>query len=187
MVKAMKKTIGILVAAVVLLAMLPIAAIATPSRQLVERQRVAVSEQYPGALGYYKMQYAKQSREQRELNNQKFRFRGVWGFAGDNESDGYVTGVIIKGRRVARLYGVWEETNDSQRRGKIFGILKRGYFNGKVIVENGTTHRIVGIYKIDREHRLLKMRWMMPRCSGWAILKLGRYGTDETILRVGEI
>ena len=191
-VKAMRKVIGILTAAVVLLAMLPTAAVAMPSKQLpmeLEKTKsyptyLVAKQSYRRMSGSGEMQYVRQFREQRRIHqdasvNPKVRFRGIWGFAGDNESDGYVAGVITKGKHAARLRGVWNESNSSEKKGRVVGILKRGYFAGKVITGNGTAYRIAGIYKIDREHRLLKMRWIMPHCSGWTILKIGKINRTE--------
>ena len=37
------------------------------------------------------------------------------------------------------------------------GIMKKGYFNGKIIKEDGTKKNLTGLYKIDRENQLLKI------------------------------
>lgn len=183
----MKKIVGILVAAGVMLAMLPIAATAASSEWLPEE--AGYKEHYPAdevvrqkicgrTLNAVEMQDREQLRnrllaQQGAQNKPEVRFRGVWGFAGDNETDGYFAGVITKGRRVARMRGVWN-TSDNESHGRLVGIMKHGYFNGRVITGNGTVQHITGLYKIDREKRVLKMRWITPHRGGWAVARLGQ-------------
>lgn len=96
------------------------------------------------------------------------KIRGIWGFTGDNESDGYFAGQLIKKPRVVVFRGVYNLTgNDSY--GKVIGIMKRGYFNGRLVTPDGEKYRIVGLYKIDRENGILKLRWMTAHRTGWAI------------------
>ena len=141
------------------------------SRSLAAEQLYGKTPVYRGYMGEMRKPVRMQKNP---LEKPRVKFRGIWGFAGDNETDGYITGVITKGKHAARLYGIWNETNDSGKKGKIIGVLKRGYFNGRVVTENGTSYHIAGIYRVDREHHLLKIRWIMPRCSGWAVLKIKR-------------
>ncbi|HHH79718.1 MAG TPA: hypothetical protein ENL13_02320 [Thermoplasmatales archaeon] len=188
----MRKILGILASAVVLLVVLPAASVAATPRQFKELKNVS---EYPGFLAvgqtdeqapdYGNGQHIKQIRNQRGLqqsgsDHPRLRFRGVWGFAGDNESDGYIAGVITKGRGTAHLYGIWN-TIDNESGGKVFGVMRHGYFNGRVTSINGTTYPIAGLYKVDREKHTLKMRWITPRRGGWAAARLGQpHGVEDT-------
>ena len=188
----MRKILGILASAVVLLAVLPAASVAATPRQFKELKNVsecpgflAVEQAYEQAPDYGNGQHIKQIRNQRGLqqsgsDHPRLRFRGAWGFAGDNESDGYITGVITKGRGTAHLYGIWN-TIDNESGGKVFGVMRHGYFNGRVTSINGTTYPIAGLYKVDREKHTLKMRWITPRRGGWAAARLGQpHGVEDT-------
>ena len=42
------------------------------------------------------------------------KFRGIWGFAGDNESDGYFGGKLLKRQRVMILKGLYTTENESK-------------------------------------------------------------------------
>jgi hypothetical protein len=99
------------------------------------------------------------------------KVRGIWGFAGDNESDGYFGGQLIKNRRVVIFRGVYN-TTDNESYGKVVGIMKRGYFNGRLVTPDGEKCRITGLYKIDKENKTLKLRWMTPQKMGWAVAKI---------------
>jgi len=77
----------------------------------------------------------------------KVKFGGIWGYVGDNETQGYVGGF---------LKGIWN-TTDGSAKGRVVGILKHGFFNGKIVTEDGAC-RITGMYKIDRENQLLHLR-----------------------------
>ena len=106
-----------------------------------------------------------------EAPEKKFaKIRGIWGFAGDNESDGYFGGRLIKNRRVLVFRGVYNKTGNESY-GKIIGIMKRGYFNGRLVTPDGEKCKITGLYKIDRENKTLKMRWMTPHQMGWALAR----------------
>lgn len=96
----------------------------------------------------------------------KVKFRGIWGYAGDNETQGYVGGFLGRRERVGFLKGVWN-TTDGSAKGGVAGILKRGFFNGKIVTEDGA-RRITGLYKIDREKQVLHLRWMTAYKVGWA-------------------
>ena len=107
-----------------------------------------------------------------DVHNKNFtKIRGLWGLAGDNESDGYFAGQLIKKPRVVVFRGVYNKT-DNESYGKIIGIMKRGYFNGRIVTPEGEKCRITGLYKIDQENKTLKMRWMTPHQMGWAIAKI---------------
>ncbi|RLF53388.1 MAG: hypothetical protein DRN24_01040 [Thermoplasmata archaeon] len=97
--------------------------------------------------------------------------KGIWGYAGDNESDGYLIGKIIRNHRAGVFRGFYNTTNN-ETRGRIFGVMKHGYFNGRVVTPDGENCRIVGIYKINKEDRSFKLRWMTPHKTGWAIAKI---------------
>ena len=107
-----------------------------------------------------------QSRQQ-TTKCMKIRFKGIWGFSDDNETDGYVAGYIKKRGRVGILRGVWNYT-DNESKGRIKGIFRCGYFNGRVITPGGATLPITGLYRADKENQTVHLRWMTPRHSGWA-------------------
>ena len=97
----------------------------------------------------------------------RIKFRGIWGYEGSNETCGYLGGVLVKRERVVVLKGLWN-TTDNMTKGNIVGILKKGYFNGKIITQNQTKCRIVGLYRYDAENNLLHLRWMTAQQTGWA-------------------
>lgn len=96
----------------------------------------------------------------------KVKFGGIWGYVGDNETQGYVGGFLGRRGRVGFLKGIWNIT-DGSAKGRVVGILKHGFFNGKIVTEDGAC-RITGMYKIDRENQLLHLRWMTVNKVGWA-------------------
>jgi hypothetical protein len=95
------------------------------------------------------------------------KFRGIWGYEGFNETSGYLGGVLVKRERVVVLKGLWN-TTDNMTKGNIVGILKRGYFNGRIITQNQTKYHIVGLYRYDAEDSVLHLRWMTVHQTGWA-------------------
>ena len=97
----------------------------------------------------------------------RVKFRGIWGYEQLNKTCGYLGGVLVKRERVVVLKGLWN-TTDNMTKGKIVGILKRGYFNGRIITQNQTIYRIVGLYRYDSENNLLHLRWMTAQQTGWA-------------------
>ena len=99
------------------------------------------------------------------------KLRGIWGFTGDNESDGYFGGQLSRRGRFTVFKGLYNKT-DNESYGKVFGIMKRGYFNGRVVTPDGKSCKITGLYKINRENKTFKMRWMTPHSTGWAIAKI---------------
>ena len=99
------------------------------------------------------------------------KIRGVWGLSGDNESDGYFGARIVRRGRFAIFKGLYNKTGNESS-GKVFGIMKKGYFNGRVVNPDGESCKITGLYHVDKEEDLLKMRWMTPLSSGWAIGKI---------------
>jgi len=95
------------------------------------------------------------------------KFRGIWGYEGFNETSGYLSGVLVKRERVVVLKGLWN-TTDNMTKGNIVGILKKGYFNGRIITQNQTKYRIVGLYRYNAENNLLHLCWMTVQQTGWA-------------------
>ena len=93
------------------------------------------------------------------------KFRGIWGYEGFNETSGYLGGVLVKRERVVVLKGLWNIT-DNITKGNIVGILKRGYFNGRIITQNQTKCRIVGLYRYNAENNLLHLHWMAVQQTG---------------------
>lgn len=97
----------------------------------------------------------------------RVKIRGIWGYEGSNETCGYLGGVLVKREHVVVLKGLWK-TTDNTTKGKIVGILKKGYFDGKIITQNQTECRIVGLYRYDTENNLLHLHWMTVQQTGWA-------------------
>ena len=97
----------------------------------------------------------------------QLKFRGIWGNEGSNDTAGYLGGVLVKRERVVVLKGLWN-TTDNMTKENIVGILKRGFFNGRIITQNQTKCRIVGLYRYDVENHLLHLRWMTAQQTGWA-------------------
>jgi len=102
---------------------------------------------------------------------QKIKFQGVWGYDSDNQTQGCIRGFIGKRNHNGILKGLWNTTENSVH-GKITGILRKGFFNGRYTLENGTSFRITGLYRIDKENKTLKIRWITAKTTGWALLKL---------------
>jgi hypothetical protein len=99
------------------------------------------------------------------------KFRGRWGFSDDNETDGYLSGYLIRRGRVGILKAGWNFT-DNESKGRVFGLMKHGFINGRVITPKGAKIPLTGLYKINGEEETLKIRWMTPNKSGWAACKL---------------
>jgi len=106
-----------------------------------------------------------------ECPKKYIKVRGVWGLSGDNESDGYFGARIVRRGRFAVFKGLYNKSGNESY-GKVFGIMKKGYFNGRVVNPAGESCKIICLYHIDKENELLKMRWMTPLGSGWAVGKL---------------
>jgi hypothetical protein len=99
------------------------------------------------------------------------KIRGVWGLSDDNESDGYFGAKIERRGRFAVFKGLYNKT-DNESQGKVFGIMKKSYFNGRVVSPSGESCKIIGLYHVDKEEELLKMRWMTRHNTGWAVGKI---------------
>lgn len=110
------------------------------------------------------------------------RFKGVWGYIDDEEIQGYFAGVVGRRGRTGFLKGVWN-TTDGEIKGRVSGILKHGFFNGKVINEDGEQARITGFYRVNRENQTFHIKWMTPNKVGFAHAKYNpvRLDTTETI------
>jgi hypothetical protein len=100
----------------------------------------------------------------------KARFKGVWGYTDSEEIEGYVGGVIGRRGRVGFLKGVWN-TTDGETKWRVVGILKHGFFNGRVINEDGEKTPITGFYKVNRENNTFGIKWMTPHKSGFVRAK----------------
>jgi hypothetical protein len=113
-----------------------------------------------------------------DLIGRQFTVKGKWGIGVDREYDGYFGGLIsIKSTENDRLYGVFKgryNKTGEDSFGEFIGIMKKGYFNGKIISDEGET-KVTGLYKIDRENHLLKLQWMIPFHGGWAIGRISPF------------
>lgn len=98
------------------------------------------------------------------------KIRGIWGHSGDNESDGYFGGRITRRERVGVFKGVYNTTGSDNRTQFVF-LMKKGYLNGKIITDEGE-YSITGLYKVDKEKNLLKLRWMTAHAEGWAVARI---------------
>jgi len=191
----MKKIVGMLVVAGLILIMVPVIAMADPITEFDGDSAVCKEAGY---VKQYKNRYGSLNSadaglvgeariKNRNLVRQRLyngneptqdvapdkkyvKLRGMWGLAGDNESDGYFGGQITRRDRFAVFRGLYNKT-DNETHGKIFGIMKKGYFNGGIVTPTGEKCRITGLYKIDKENKTLKMRWITPHNAGWAVAK----------------
>ena len=190
----MKKIIGMLAVAGILLVMIPASVMADPTTEIDEDTAICKEA---GNVKEYKDKYGPINAVDTELIGEErirnrnliklklkdnelspacyqkkyVKLRGVWGLAGDNESNGYFGGRIIKHGRFAVFRGLYNKT-DNESTGKVFGIMKKGYFNGRVVNPDGESCKISGLYKIDRVNMTFKMRWMTLISSGWAVAKI---------------
>lgn len=162
----MKKIYGILAATLLLLTMVPIAVTAEPnvvSKEVMKQEKPAYEYQYK----LYDLGAGPSDDE----SSVKIKVRGLWGHAGDNESDGYFGGYLTRRGRFGVFKGLFNLTgNESKTR--IFGIMRHGYFNGKIINDDGSKYHVVGLYKVDKEDQLLKLRWMTRLGNGWGVGKI---------------
>ena len=164
----MKNMYGILVAAGILFAMIPVSAMAYSDTEFVpyammqentyveqlNEQQLYIADEPPG-----------------NGSQKKVGLRGIWGHAGDNESDGYFGARITRRNRVGVFNGLYNITgNESKTR--IVGIMRHGYFNGKIVTEDGGKCPVAGLYKINKENQLFKLCWMIPHGNGWAVARM---------------
>lgn len=178
----MKKIIGIFVVAGFLLAMMPMTALAEPEIKLDEDSAIDVKVGYKNR---YQQKYGLLNSEEIERKKSEIGYeskqniqtkrvvkvRGVWGLAGDNESDGFFGGQLKRHGRFIIFRGLYNKT-DNESMGKVFGIMKKGYFNGRIITPGEYKCKITGLYDINKEYRTLKMKWLTPHNSGWAKAKI---------------
>lgn len=106
-----------------------------------------------------------------QKNQMKVKIMGVWGYDGSNETQGYLSGVAVKRERGWVFKAQWNTTDNSST-GKVIGIFKKGFFNGKLTTSEGKVMRITGLYKVDREEKTYKLKWMTAENSGWSIGKI---------------
>jgi len=192
----MKRTIGMLVAVGVLLAILPVSTMAYPTadearvypfryvnaNSLIYTTKAVSTATDSNVLNAISPYLDDSDKLDNGVKCKKIRVRGVWGFLGDNISDGHFGGIIKRTKRcdVSVFRGVYycndNGSNTSlvynEKRGKFIVFMKHGYFNGKLITPKGYMRPITGLYKVDRENRLLKLRWLLPHNNGWAIAKM---------------
>jgi len=95
---------------------------------------------------------------------------GRWSHGKDEDSDGYFAARITQRGRVGLLKGVYNLTGEEEKT-RIVGIMKKGYFNGRIITDDGEV-KLIGFYRVDKEQHLLKMQWMTPGHAGWAVGRL---------------
>ena len=164
----MKKIYGILVAAGILLAMISVSAMAYSDTEFVP-YAMAQENTYVEQLDEQQLYAADEPPD--DGPQKKVGLRGIWGHAGDNESDGYFGARITRRNRVGVFNGLYNTTgNESKTR--IVGIMRHGYFNGKIITEDGGKCPVTGLYKINRENQVFKLRWMTPHGTGWAVARI---------------
>jgi len=107
---------------------------------------------------------------------------GKWGYKENKEAKGYF--LIKPVRKIGKgiiVKGFWNST-ESEEKGRIFGLIKRCFFNG-VIRTKERLIPVVGLLKINKEKRVLIMKWMTPRDYGWAIGKVRRL-SQELLVKV---
>ena len=101
------------------------------------------------------------------------KIRGVWGYSGDKDPDGYLVGKVTKRGKQVIFQGVFNQSG-KETRFHIVGLLKKGFLNGKITVGEKTI-KITGLYRINKEKHLLRLRWLTPHNSGWAVGKIFIY------------
>jgi len=164
----MKKMYEVLVVAGILLSMMPVSAMAYSDKEFVPH---TIAHENTYVEQYNEQQLYAADKPSYDGPHKKIVLRGIWGHAGDNESDGYFGARITRRNRVGIFNGLYNTTgNESKTR--IVGIMRHGYFNGKIITEGGGKFPITGLYKINRENQLFKLRWMTPRGTGWAVARI---------------
>lgn len=104
------------------------------------------------------------------------KIRGKWGAGKEKTPDGFWGGRIIlrtteEGKRFGVFNGLYNKTG-SEEKHQLVGIMKKGYFNGKIINDDGKEIKLTGLYTFDRENKLLKMQWMIPQYAGWAAARV---------------
>ena len=165
----MKKIYGIFAVVGILLAMIPVSAAAYPGNDFgqdnLEQEKEGFQQKIRQQLR------TPMGTSSADASKKYVKVRGVWGYSGDNESDGFFGGRITRKGRFAIFRGLYNVTSNESK-GKIVGIMKWGYLNGRLTTPNGSKYHITGLYKIDKENHLLKLRWMTPHKNGWAVARL---------------
>ena len=100
-----------------------------------------------------------------------FKLRGKWGYQGDNLSDGFFGGYIKRRPKCGLFRGLVNST-ENEEKFRLVGIMRHGYFNGRVIIDNETFYPVTGLYKVNRDEGIIKLKWMTPRSNGWAVARL---------------
>lgn len=135
-----------------------------------EKPEISAGEKPTITQGYPRRLLRKQSAVQNNEELKGVKIKGIWGYQDDNETQGYVGGIIRRQGRCSQFFGRWN-TTDSEELGKIGGYLRFGYFVGRIETPEGERFHIMGLYKIDQENHLIKMRWMTPGNTGWTVCK----------------
>ena len=164
----MKKIYGILVAAGVLLAMIPVSTMADPVTELSQDKMV---QDTTGLRQRNNQKIQTVGYPSGDTSQKKVSLRGIWGYDGDSESDGYFGGRLIRKNRFVVFKGLCNTTGNESM-SQVVGIMRHGFFNGKIVASNGSKCPITGLYRINKEKHLLKLRWMTPHESGWAVAKI---------------
>ena len=148
----MRKICGILIAMVVLSAVIPGSAVSASPMFSEKKEKI----------------------KKDVLDENIIVLRGKWGFKGDKEPDGDFAGKIIPKNRFFVFKGIFNVTNSSYGdvKGRVFGVLRHGFFNGIVKGANGERSKVIGLYKLDRERKIFKIRWMTFHDAGWALAKI---------------
>ena len=169
----MKKIYGMLVIAGMLLATVPFLAMADPIDECpiagVDPDAVAIEEEFFQQIEKRPLD-ADDEAPTTDCQPDYVKIRGIWGHSGDNEPDGYFGGRITRRERVGVFKGVYNTTG-SDNKTRFALLMKKGYFNGKIITDEGK-YSITGLYKIDQEKNLLKLRWMTAHAEGWAVARM---------------
>jgi hypothetical protein len=165
----MKKMYGILIAAGILLATVTVTAMADPVTEF--DSDYIMQENAELRLKNRQQMCNLSGRPTDDSQHKMVSLRGIWGHFGDNESDGYFGARITRRNRVGFFNGFYNTTgNESKIR--LVGIMRYGYFNGKIITEDGGRCPVIGLYKVDQEKQLFKLRWMAPHGNGWGVARI---------------
>lgn len=184
----MRKIYGILAAAGILLVMLPVSVIAESGDEIDED--IVGSNEYQCMYGNKIRKYKNDDGiDYQWLYRNRLKkcdtdikpssvdpgfqvgLRGIWGYSGDNESDGYFGGIIERRNRFGLFKGVYN-LSGNESKSRLVGVMRFGYFNGKIISHDGRKCHVTGLYKVEKEEQLFKLRWMTAHNDGWAVAKI---------------
>jgi hypothetical protein len=104
-------------------------------------------------------------------NGFQIKCRGAWGYEGSNQTKGYVGGILTVREKGAALRGRFNMTGNDTKQ-KVVCVLRKGYLNGRIIIDNTSVYRIVGLYRYDKDAQILHIRWMTAEKTGWAHLRI---------------